>query len=67
MTMQTETKTPALLTTREAAQYLRVSERTVTALWKRRAFRKTKVARATRWKRSELDAYLDRQTRGPRR
>jgi excisionase family DNA binding protein len=61
-----ETKLPVMLTTKQAAEYMGCSERTVTALHKRKAFKKTKVGRCTRWRRSELDAYLDKQTRAAR-
>lgn len=49
----------ALLTAKEAAHYLGgVSVRTMDRLAERGELTKVKVKRSTRYKRSELDAYL---------
>jgi excisionase family DNA binding protein len=61
-----EVKLPTLLTTAEAAEYLRCHRATLNALWHARKLRKTKVGSRAMWRRSELDAYLDRQTRAAR-
>ena len=61
------TKLSALLTTEEAAEYLGVHRNTLARLWKRKKVKhKTSAGNRVMWRRSELDAYLERQTRAAR-
>ena len=53
-----------LLTTKEAAAYLRCHVTTLYDLWHAKAFRSVKIGRSTRWPLRELDRYIERQTRG---
>jgi excisionase family DNA binding protein len=53
---------PALLTTRQAAQYLSVAERTIQYLIERGELLTVKIGRATRVRRVDLDAYIEAHT-----
>jgi excisionase family DNA binding protein len=56
-----------LLTSVEAAAYLRCHRITLYKLWHRRQLQMVKVGGSTRWRRSMLDRFIDKNTRGPRR
>jgi excisionase family DNA binding protein len=55
-----------LLTSPEAAAYLRCHRITLYKLWHARKLKMVKVGGSTRWRRSELDRFIDRQTRAAR-
>ena len=62
--MATEDTRPDLMTTREAAEYLRLKQQTLhnwRCLGSGPDF--VKLGRCVRYRRSDLDQYLDRQTR----
>jgi excisionase family DNA binding protein len=61
-----EVKLPTLLTTAEAAEYLRCHRDTLNALWHAQKLKKTKVGSRAMWRRSELEAYIEKQTRAAR-
>jgi excisionase family DNA binding protein len=54
---------PTLLTKREAAEYLRVSERTLDRLRARKLIPSLKVAGAVRFLRQDIEDYLSQQRR----
>jgi excisionase family DNA binding protein len=57
-----------LLTTREAAAYLNVKERTLGAHWYRWGLRPSRIGRANRYRVSDLHRYLaDHRISEPRR
>jgi excisionase family DNA binding protein len=70
MAMETTGTGPALMTCEEAADYLRLHERTVGRLLKQGRLPGVKVGRQWRLRRADLDAYLaggekDGSNRGP--
>jgi excisionase family DNA binding protein len=54
-----------LLTTYEACAYLRCARSTLDKRFRRKQIKRTKLGRSVMWRRSELDSYLDRNTKGP--
>jgi excisionase family DNA binding protein len=55
-----------LLTSVEAAAYLRCHRITLYKLWHARKLKMVKIGGSTRWRRSMLDRYIEQQTRGAR-
>jgi excisionase family DNA binding protein len=61
--MQDDKPTPDVLTLDEAARYLRVNERTVRGMLKDKRLPGTKIGRAWRLRRADLDKVLAGQAR----
>jgi excisionase family DNA binding protein len=57
-------KTSDLMTTKEACALLRCARSTLYAMFHRQEVKKAKVGGATRWRKSQLERYIEMQTRG---
>ena len=56
-----------LMTRPEVARYMSVSERTIWALTTSGALKHIRIGRAVRYRRADVDRFLERHTRGGRR
>lgn len=64
--MQTETTTGGLMTTKEAAKWLRISTRHLMTLAKHGKIPRIKMGAAARYDRRDLQAYVDSAKNLPR-
>lgn len=55
-----------LLTTKEACALLRCAPSTLYAMFHRKLFKRAKIGGATRWRKSQLERYIEMQTRAAR-